>query len=245
MATTKTPSDRTLAIGASRVLGEPAFVLHSRHYKESSLIVDLLTRHHGRVPVLAKGARRPHSALRSSLLSFQPLQVAWQGKQELRNLTKAEWIGGLDSPRGDALLSAFYLNELLVRLLPREDPNPELFDAYLDGMARFSVGEAVGSTLRRVEWRFLQVLGMAPDLKRDAKGRQIDPDQFYELGEGGLQADAEQGIAGRIIEGMAAELWDDPALWQPGKFLVRQLLNRALEGRALNARQILIDLNKL
>jgi DNA repair protein RecO (recombination protein O) len=247
MATSnKGPASSGLGRGASsRILDEPAFVLHSIAYKETSLVVELLTRNHGRVPVIAKGAKRPHSALRATLLAFQPLQVAWQGKQDLRNLIRAEWIGGLASPRGDALLCAFYLNELLVRLLPRDDPHPEVFDTYLNGLARFASGEPVSSALRRVEWNMLKNLGYAPDLKRDHHGQMISSEKRYQLGAAGLVQAGSEGISGRIIELMADESWDDPAVWQPGKILVRQLLNRALDGQALNTRQILIDLNKL
>ncbi len=247
MATTKRPA-KQLAPGhppSSRVIDEPAFVLHSIAYKETSLVVELLTRNHGRVPVIAKGAKRAHSALRATLLAFQPLQVAWQGKQDLRNLIRAEWIGGLASPRGDALLSSFYLNELLVRLLPRDDPHPMVFDTYLDGLARFASGEPLSSALRRVEWRLLRSLGYAPDLAKDSHGNAIVASCFYELGDAGLLETGSQGISGRLIGLMHEEAWDNPELWQPGKLLVRQLLNRALDGQPLNTRQILIDLNKL
>src|SRR5690606_4123828 len=104
----------------------PAFLLHSTPYRETSLVVDLFTRDHGRVAAVAKGAKRPRSALRAVLLQFQPLVATWSGNRELRTLTGAEWTGGLPSPQGDALLCAFYLNELMMRLLPREDPHPAL-----------------------------------------------------------------------------------------------------------------------
>jgi DNA repair protein RecO (recombination protein O) len=229
----------------ARVVDEPAFVLHSIAYKETSLVVELLTRNHGRVPVIAKGAKRPHSALRATLLAFQPLQVSWQGKQDLRNLIRAEWIGGLASPRGDALLCSFYLNELLLKLLPRDDPHPSVFDTYLNGLARFANGEPVSSGLRRVEWNLLRALGYAPELKTDAKGEEILPQKNYTLGDAGMVETGRQGISGRIIMLMAQDAWETPDVWQPAKLLVRQLLNRALEGQVLSTRQILMDLNKL
>ncbi|RPH65193.1 MAG: DNA repair protein RecO, partial [Burkholderiales bacterium] len=95
---------------------EPAWLLHSTPYRETSLIVDLFTREHGRIAAVAKGAKRPRSALRAVLLQFQPLLVAYAGQRELRTLTGVEWTGGLAAPQGDALLCAFYLNELLMRL---------------------------------------------------------------------------------------------------------------------------------
>ena len=114
----------------TRIADEAAFVLHSHPYKETSLIVDVLTRHHGRVALVARGAKRPRSALRGVLLAFQPLSVAWlqgraravngaQGGGDLRTLTRAEWLGGLMPLRGEALMSGFYLNELIQKLLAR------------------------------------------------------------------------------------------------------------------------------
>lgn len=109
---------------------EQAYVLHSVAWRETSLVLELFTRDHGRVAVMAKGARRPRSTLRAVLLQFQPIELAFSGRNELKTLVRAEWRGGVPLPQGDALLIAFYLNELLVRLLPREDPHPRLFDGY-------------------------------------------------------------------------------------------------------------------
>src|SRR3954447_15614048 len=98
-----------------------AFVLHTYPYRETSLIVEAFTRSFGRVSLLARGARRPRSAMRGVLLAFQPLALSWFGKGELRTLARAEWVGGQPLLQGEALLCGFYLNELLLRLLPRED----------------------------------------------------------------------------------------------------------------------------
>src|SRR3954464_9342317 len=113
-----------------RISGQPAFVLHSYPYKETSLIVDMFTRDYGRVALVAKGAKRPLSKLRGVLQTFQPLSISWSGKTEVRTLTAAEWIGGLVPLEKSALLCGFYLNELLVKLLARDDPHPALFDHY-------------------------------------------------------------------------------------------------------------------
>lgn len=111
-------------------IAEQAYVLHSIAWRETSLVLELFTRDHGRVAVMAKGARRPRSTLRAVLLQFQPIELAFSGRNELKTLVRAEWRGGVPLPQGDSLLIAFYLNELLVRLLPREDPHPRLFDGY-------------------------------------------------------------------------------------------------------------------
>jgi DNA repair protein RecO (recombination protein O) len=108
-----------------KVDGQPAFVLHAYPYSETSLIVDVFSRDHGRVALLARGARRPRSVLRGVLLAFQPLEVGWAGRGEVQTLIKAEWQGGQPLLAGKSLFCGYYLNELLMHLLPREDPMPD------------------------------------------------------------------------------------------------------------------------
>ena len=109
---------------------QQAFVLHAYPYRETSLIVEALTLEHGRVAMVARGAKRPRSELRGVLQAFQPLCLSWAGAGELKTLTRAEWRGGLPLVTGAALLCGFYLNELLLKMLPREDPHPDLFGDY-------------------------------------------------------------------------------------------------------------------
>src|SRR5215467_1201978 len=109
---------------------ESAFVLHTYPYRETSLIVEAFTATYGRVAMVARGAKRPRSELRGLLNAFQPLLVSWAGTGELKTLIAAEWRGGMPLPTGAALLCGFYLNELLLKLLPREDPHPKLWTDY-------------------------------------------------------------------------------------------------------------------
>ena len=120
---------------------QPAFVLHTYAYRETSLIVEALTQHAGRVALLAKGARRPRSAVRGLLMAFQPLTLSWFGKRELRTLKNAEWQGGQRPLAGSALMCGFYLNELLLKLLPRDDPHPQLFLYYQQTLKELGEGE--------------------------------------------------------------------------------------------------------
>ena len=119
---------------------QPVYVLHTYPFKETSLVVELLTREFGRIAAVAKGARRPRSAMRGMLQSFQPLVAAWSGKSELRTLHTLEWGEGLLLLQGEALICGFYLNELLLRLLPREDPHEALFDYYRQTLRDLSEG---------------------------------------------------------------------------------------------------------
>ena len=156
-----------------------AYVLHSVPYKETSLIVELFCRDHGRLPVMAKGAKRPHSGLRAVLVSFQPLQVRFSGKSDVKTLTHAEWLGGLMAPDGKALFAAYYLNELLMRGLSREDSHPALFDLYQETLVSLAGGEDMNLCVRRFEVGLLQALGYGFDWQNDASGECIDESKSY------------------------------------------------------------------
>ena len=137
---------------------QPAYVLHTYPYKETSLIVEAFTRAFGRVAVLARGARRPRSAMRGVLLSFHPLRLGWSTSAELGNLISAEWSGALQPLAGRALMCGFYLNELVLRLVPRDDPHEALFDVYGEALRSLSLGTAQALVLRGFEKRLLAEL---------------------------------------------------------------------------------------
>jgi len=150
-----------------------AFVLHRWDWSESSLILDLFTREQGRIPVAAKGAKRPHSNFRAVLLPFQRIVVhlgrvpPGEGEVEIRNLRGAEWAGGGAMLGGANLFAGFYLNELVMKLVPRQDPHPELFDAYastIESLAGARDDAAAESALRAFELTLLRSLGLLPDL---------------------------------------------------------------------------------
>ena len=117
-------------MATKRIADEPAYVLHRYDWSETSLILEVFTRHHGRVALVAKGAKRPTSSFRPVLLPLQPLSLAFGGDGDIRTLKSAEWVGGHVMPTGEALLSGYYLNELLMRLTARDDPHPTLFEVY-------------------------------------------------------------------------------------------------------------------
>ena len=229
---------------------ESAFLLHCTPYSETSLVVDLFTRGHGRVPALAKGAKRPRSALRAVLLQFQPLTVTYSGRGELRTLTGAEWAGGLIAPRGHALLCAFYLNELLLRLLPREDAHPALYDGYAQALNALAAGEPLDETLRRFEWLLLRETGYAPDLEVDSEDREIEAVATYvwEPAAGFVRVEDSSNprrFSGAVLHALASGSFASAAARSQAKYLTRAILAHHLDGVVLNTRQILIDLHKL
>ncbi|HEY3598898.1 MAG TPA: DNA repair protein RecO, partial [Paraburkholderia sp.] len=162
-----------------RISEQPAFVLHSYPYRETSLIIDVLSRDHGRLALVAKGAKRPHSALRGVLQTFQPLSLAWSGKSEMRTLTGSEWVGGMLPLAGDALLCGFYVNELLVKFCAREDPHPQLFHHYVVTLTRLAHDEPPVQVLRSFERVLLRETGYAMALDRTTARKAVQSDGRY------------------------------------------------------------------
>lgn len=161
-------------------------MLHSHDWSESSLILDLFTREHGRVVAVAKGAKRPYSQLRPVLMPFQRLLVGFGAKRsedaEVWLLRQAEWAGGPAWPGGAALLPGFYLNELLMRLMVRHDPHPDLFDAYAQALQAMGEPGLLHAALRAFELVLLRQLGHLPDLSAcTVDGQAVRAGQAYEL----------------------------------------------------------------
>lgn len=230
---------------------EPAYVLHTYPYKETSLIVEAFSRRFGRVALLARGARRPRAAIRGLLLSFHGLRLSWSGSAELGNLTGVEWSGGAASLAGAGLMCGFYVNELLLRLLPREDPHEALFDVYAQTLAALAVpARGQGPVLRRFEKRLLAELGYAPELERDVESRPIDPDQvyLYEPERGPVASHGVGGglrVQGRTLLDLARDDYDRAETREQGRELMRELIARRLHGQVLHTRGILKELNEL
>lgn len=163
-----------------RVLDVHGYLLHSLSWRETSLIVQIFSRDHGIVSMVAKGAKRPHSMLRPVLNAFQPLNLSWTGAGEVKTLIKAESMG-ITPLSGNSFMSAWYMNELLLNLLPREDAHPELFDSYIVALNQLANTDASSSVpasvlLRHFEWILLKESGYGfdgemPDLTDPAQER--------------------------------------------------------------------------
>lgn len=147
---------------SARVQDAPAYLLHATPWRETSSLIRIFSRDHGNLTLVAKGAKRPYSQLRAVLSVFQPLSLSWSGAGEVKTLTRAETQGTLFLS-GAALMSAWYTNELLLRLLPREDPHPVVFDAYDDALRRLASGARAAGALRRFEWVLLREAGYGLD----------------------------------------------------------------------------------
>jgi DNA repair protein RecO (recombination protein O) len=239
-----------LHTGRGRVENQPAFVLHTYAYRETSMVIEMFTRDHGRVALLAKGAKRPRSALRGLLLAFQPLFTTWSGKNELRILHKADWSGGQPMLRGAALMSGFYLNELLLKLLTRDDAHDRLFDSYRAALARLAVVADPACVLREFEKDLLQEAGYALLLDREAgSGAAIVAEKTYtyepERGPVSARGSEALQLAGRTLMNMERGDYSDPLTQQQSKLLMRMLINHHLGQQRLFTPQLYRELQQI
>ncbi|WP_373185489.1 DNA repair protein RecO [Halopseudomonas sp.] len=228
----------------------PAYVLHSRPYRDTSALVDLLTLHHGMQRVVWRGARKPRSGAVAPQ-AFVPLLVATAGRGELKSLAQAEAAGAYLPLQGNALFSGLYLNELLVRLLAPGDPQTLIFAAYQSALQQLAETAAVEPVLRRFEWQLLEVMGYGFSLTEDAAGAPVEAEAIYvwHAEEGLLRlADTRPGddragysapgLPGAGLLAMAREDWDAPQALRTAKSLMRQALAIHLGGRPLVSRQL-------
>lgn len=250
-------------MAARRISDEPAFVLHRYDWSESSLILEIFTRGHGRVALVAKGAKRPSSSFRPVLLPLQPLHIAFGGDAEIRALKGAEWVGGQVMPTGDALLSGYYLNELVLRLLARDDPHPGVFDAYAAAVRILASehGELHEPALRAFELVLLREIGLLPalDLETPTLAALASQQRYSLVPEGGLvQAARDDGRASldggqwqalqRALAAGApfmATLRECAKVAPELKPQLRALLNYHCGVATLRTRQLMIDLQGL
>jgi DNA repair protein RecO (recombination protein O) len=237
--------------GARRVSLEPAFLLHHYPWRDTSRILELLTRTHGRVAVFARASRQSAgSGNGGALQPFAESLVSWSGRGEAGHLTGAERVRPPATLAGDRLMSGFYANELLLKLLQRNDPHPAVFDAYATLLERlYAPAHDPGCALRIFEKRLLDELGWGLNLEHEAgSGEPLDPQRSYRYGiEGG--AEPVDGVAegtlifcGASLLALAREQLDDPRSLADARRLLRAALDRLLDGRPLRTREVLLEM---
>lgn len=231
---------------------QPAFILHSYPYRETSLVVEVFSRAYGRLGLVARGARRPRSSLRGVLLPFQHLLLSWTGKGELQTLTRAEWAGGYAPLKGQALICGFYLNELLLKLLPRADPHEQLFAVYEAALDELAAGMDQAAALRRFEMGLLRELGYAVILDREVdNGSPVarEGSYVYVMERGPVAAASARGngvkLTGQTLIDMQSGNFTGAETQQQCKILMRALINHCLGNQVLHTRQLLRDLQEL
>ncbi len=228
-----------------RVQQQPAYVLRTRAYSESSLLVEVFSREFGRLALIAKGARRRKSPHRGVLRPFQPLALSWAGRGALPTLTGAETTARAVPLRGGAWLCGFYLNELMMLLLHRHDAHEALFDTYARALASLCADGHPEATLRLFEKHLLSEIGYALVLDHEAGGRTpVRADRRYDYvpdqGPTPLAAAAAGAlpVSGATLLALAAESLETPETLAESKQLLRAVLSRYLDGRTLSSRRL-------
>lgn len=235
--------------------GESAFVLHARPWRETSLLVEVLSEHHGRIGLVARGVQGPRRhLLRAALQPLQHIRLDAVQRGELAQLRGAEALDAAPLLTGDAALAGFYVNELVLRLAPRSDPHGELYAAYGQVRARLGAGEPVGWTLRRFERDLLEALGFGIALDVDGDGVVIDPAARYRLDpEHGArrvlsdrgQGDRDSAATGRALLALSADQMPEAGDLPGLRRVLRVVLAHHLGGRGLKSWDMLAEIGRL
>ncbi|NVK21086.1 MAG: DNA repair protein RecO [Kangiellaceae bacterium] len=224
----------------------PAFVLHSRAFKETSLILELFTLEHGRVNVLAKGIRSNDKSNRKALIQpFQPISVSWMGRSELKTLKQLDANGLPYRLQGIVNLSGLYINELLLKLLIQWDPQPEIFELYCHSLQQLKITDKPQVALREFELDLLEFLGYAIDWQHDIYGDAIEAEQqyCYQAEQGFIpekQAPTDAlSIAGELILAVAALDWSKKGSLALARKICRNIIDQLLGHKELHSRKLL------
>lgn len=234
-----------------RVQQQPAYILHHRPFRDTSRILDVLSRDYGKLALVARGSRGSTSRLRGVLRPFMPLEMSWVIRTDMGTLTGAEVRGAPLSLGGDALLSGYYLNELLLQLLHRHDPQPEIFEAYTRTLTALGTSARVAVCLREFEIELLRQLGYALDLDREAVTEApIDPAGYYEyrMEQGPVAVDRDRGalvFRGAVLGAIGRRDFADDAVLRAAGRLLRAVIDFQLGGRPLKTRKVLADIHRL
>lgn len=220
------------------------YVLHQRPFRDSSLIVEVFVREHGRMTVFATAARGPRSRF-AALQPFQALLLSWSGRGEAPALSAAEHAGAPLVLPPARLMSAFYLNELLLKLVTRHDPHVQLFDQYETTLAELASTDSPDPALRRFEARLLEFIGYGLNLQTEAdSGQPVRDDAHYQFRPGVhgfvlAEAGCRGAVSGRVLQSLACDrsLRDDTEM-REARALMRAALDHCLEGRELRSRAV-------
>ena len=222
-----------------------AYILHHRPFRDTSRILEVLSRDHGRMTLFARGVRGARSMSASLLQPFVPLLLSWSGRGEAAQLTRVEAAVDLAAAKlpTAALMSCFYLNELLLRLTTRHDPNSRIYDIYAATLAALRTGQPLEPSLRLFERDLLEAAGFGLQLQCEAHGgRAVRAEAFYRfrpalgLIEAG-EADA-GAIRGASVLALAAGDLHSGEQLDEARRLLRIAIDEALEGRELATRAV-------
>ena len=234
-----------------RVEMEAAFLLHARPYRETSQILDILSQNHGRIGLVAKGSRRPKSRWKNALRPFQLCHMTWSGRGDLFTLRAAESVGPPAQVNGMPLMAAYYMNELLIALMHRSDPHPNLFTHYGGALVSLANDSDTELVLRRFEVALLAEIGYGIVVEHDVVDeRALDADRKYEYVVDRGPVPVPDTHSGELVfwgsELLAIAHGDrlDAGQLKSAKRLLRAVLNSSLGGRQLKTRQVLAAMRR-
>lgn len=234
-----------------RVHQQPAFILHHRPFRDSSQILDILSRDHGKLAVVARGSRGSRSRLKGILRPFMPLEISWVQRSDLGTLTGAEVRGAPLRLSGDALLSGYYINELLIHFLHRHDPQPEVFDLYSHTLTALGAAEDIAACLRPFEMELLRQIGYALNLGHDAVAHEpLDAGSYYEyrMEQGPVGVNRSEGelvFSGALLLAIDQAEFHRPDVVRAATRLLREVIDFHLGGKELKTRKVLKDIRRM
>ena len=233
-----------------RVQQQPAFILHHRPFRDSSQLLDIVTRDYGKIALVARGSRRSKSRLAGVLRPFLPLRVSWVARTDLGTLTGAEAVGTPAGLRGDAMLSAYYVNELLLNFLHRHDPQSDIFSLYENTIMALVATTDIAACLRSFEIELLKLLGYALNLEHESgTGRALRGERHYEyrMEQGAVPVSRSDGpmvFSGDALLAIDEQRFDDPQVLAAANRLLREVVGFHLGGKELKSRKVLLELHR-
>lgn len=234
-----------------RVQQQPAYILHHRPFRDSSQILDVLSRDHGKLALVARGSRGARSRLKGILRPFLPLELSWVQKTDLGTLTGADVRGVATGLNGEALMAGYYVNELIIHFLHRHDPQPEVYEVYARSLEALAASARIAPCLRRFEMDLLGHIGYALILDHDpATHKELDPDRHYEYRteEGPVAVRRTAGelvFSGATLMSIGQQAFEQPEVLRAANRLLREVIDFHLAGKQLKTRKVLVDLHRL
>ena len=235
---------------ARRVNQQPGYILHHRPFRNTSQILEIVTRDHGKIAVVARGSRGNKSRFAGILRPFLPLQISWISRSDLGTLTAAEAIGPPIGIFDNAIFSAFYINELLLHFLHRYDPQPEIFALYERVMNALIGASSIAANLRSFELEFLRLLGYAVNLDHEFGSTQsLNSELYYQyqMEQGLVAVDRTEGalvFSGPILIGIAKQHFEDREVLRAANRLLREIIGFHLGGKELKSRKVLMEMHR-